>query len=476
MINDERELWLALLFMAEILTSIRVLLRPQRQPANRIAWLVIIHMLPLVGMLTYLLFGEVYIGRRRASQYRRSQRKLPKQASWDSNLALPDNYLPLFKLGYSISGFLPVTGNQALLPADSNAVIEQLVADMASAQQHIHIIFYIWLPDHNGCKVVAALQAAALRGVHCRVLVDSVGSRSLIQSEQWQTMQAAGVKLAQALPIGKLPPFTGRVDLRNHRKIVVIDHSITYCGSQNCADPEFLPKAAFAPWVDMMLRFEGPVAEQNQYLFASDWMMHVREDLSALFKQSLSLPPANSSIWAQVIGTGPMVRASAISEMFTLLSHSAQRQLFLTTPYYVPDESMHNALCTAAYRGVEVTIIFPARNDSWVVSAASRSYYRSLLNAGVNIYEYTGGLLHAKTLTLDGQISMIGSANLDRRSFDLNYENNMLIYSEAVTTQIRQRQSDYLARSKPVSAKQVQAWSLPRRLWNNSIAILGPVL
>ncbi|MFZ1387835.1 MAG: cardiolipin synthase [Thiolinea sp.] len=473
--NSERELFLALLFTAELLTSIRVLLYPQRQPATRVAWLVLIHMLPLLGMLIYLLFGEIYIGRRRAKQYRRSQSQLPAKANWNMSLALPGNYLPLFKLGYSISGFLPVAGNRALLPADSNAVIDQLVADIAAAQQHVHIVFYIWLPDHNGGKIVSALQAAAARGVSCRVLVDSIGSRTLIQSEHWQSMQAAGIKLAQALPIGKFPPFTGRIDLRNHRKIVVIDHWLTYCGSQNCADPEFLPKAAFAPWVDMMLRFEGPIAQQNQYLFASDWMMHVKEDLSALFKQAEPLP-YDSTIWAQVIGTGPSARPSAISELFTLLTHNARRELFLTTPYYVPDESMHNALCTAASRGVEVTIIFPARNDSWVVSAASRSYYSSLLNAGVNIYEYTGGLLHAKTLTLDGQISLIGSANLDRRSFDLNYENNMLIYSEAVTASIRQRQAEYLAGSTQISQKQVKSWSMPRRLWNNSIAILGPIL
>ncbi|HPY40803.1 MAG TPA: phospholipase D-like domain-containing protein, partial [Thiolinea sp.] len=349
--NNEHDLFLALLFTAEILTSIRVLLRPQRQPATRIAWLVLIHMLPLVGMLIYLLFGEVYIGRRRASQYRRSQRKLPNKPTWQASLALPGNYLPLFKLGYSISGFLPVAGNQASLPADSNAVIDQLVADIDAAQQQVHIVFYIWLPDENGCKVVTALEAAAARGVICRVLVDSIGSHSLIRSEYWPRMQAAGVKLAQALPVGKFPPFTGRIDLRNHRKIVVIDQNITYCGSQNCADPAFLPKAAFAPWVDMMLRFEGPIAQQNQYLFASDWMMHVKEDLSPLFGQPTN-SPNEAAVWAQVIGTGPSVRPSAISEMFTLLSHTARRQLFLTTPYYVPDESMHNALCTAAYRGV----------------------------------------------------------------------------------------------------------------------------
>lgn len=468
------ELFLALLFTAEILTSIRVLLRPYRQPSTRLAWLVVIHMLPIVGIIAYFLLGEVYIGSRLERRLRRAQQVLPPKAVWTTNSNLPDRYLSLFRLAYSISGFLPVLGHRVTLPANSDAVIDQLVADIAAAQHHVHIGFYIWLPDHNGCKVIEALKAAAARGVACRVLVDSIGSRDLIRSEHWQAMQTAGVKTATALPVGKFPPFTGRVDLRNHRKIVVIDHSLTYCGSQNCADPAFLPKAKFAPWVDIMLRFEGPVAQQNQYLFASDWMMHVQEDLSALLKQATPTP-LNTNVWAQAMGTGPTVRASAISEMFTQLIDSAQQQLFITTPYYIPDESMHNALCTAAYRGVEVTIIFPARNDSWVVGAASRSYYVSLLQAGVRIYEYTGGLLHAKTLTFDKQISMIGSANLDRRSFDLNYENNILVYSEAVTALVLERQQEYLAGSRRISLQQVNAWPLPQRLWNNSLAILGPL-
>jgi cardiolipin synthase A/B len=262
--------------------------------------------------------------------------------------------------------------------------------------------------------------------------------------------------------------------LRNHRKIMVIDNHITYCGSQNCADPEFLVKAKFAPWVDAMIRFEGPIARQNQHLFASDWMAQVDEDITAFLRQPLL--PGEPGLTAQVIGTGPTARYSAMPEVFATLMFAARRELFITTPYYVPDEAMQAALCASALRGVATTIIFPARNDSWIVGAASRSYYADLLAAGVRIFEYQGGLLHTKSLTLDGAITLIGSANMDRRSFELNYENNILFYDPTLTAEVRRRQDTYLAQSRPVTAEMVSQWSMTRRLWNNTIAMLGPVL
>jgi len=272
-----------------------------------------------------------------------------------------------------------------------------------------------------------------------------------------------------------LRPLRGRIDLRNHRKILVIDNRITYCGSQNCADPEFRIKAKFAPWVDAMMRFKGPIARQNQYLFASDWMAQVDDDdLNPLLRQPL--PSGDHGVTAQVIGTGPTVRNSAMPEVFETLMYTARRELVITTPYYVPDESMQSALCACARRGVATTIIFPARNDSWIVGAACRSYYADLLAAGVRIYEYEGGLLHAKSLTLDGEVTLIGSANMDRRSFDLNYENNILFYDPTLTAEIRRRQDSYLALSHPVTTAMVARWSMARRLWNNTIAMLGPIL
>jgi cardiolipin synthase len=288
-------------------------------------------------------------------------------------------------------------------------------------------------------------------------------------------MREAGIKVASGLAVGNplLRMLTSRINLRNHRKIVVIDGTITYCGSQNCADPEFLVKARYAPWVDAMVRFEGPIAHQNQLLFAGDWMAGVREYLGDMLK-----PPAargGGHMPAQVIGTGPTVRYSAMQEVFQSLLFAARREIVVTTPYYVPDDSLQTALCASAYRGVDTTIIFPARNDSWIVGWASRSYYADLLAAGVKIYEYEGGLLHTKSLTIDGELLLIGSANMDRRSLELNYENNILVHDPDLTEAMRTRQREYIERSKEITVGQVARWSMPRRLVNNTAAILGPL-
>jgi cardiolipin synthase len=465
--------------------AMRAMLRPHRQPAARMAWVVVIFAIPLAGFLAYLMVGDTNIGRRRVARLQQSLARLPDpsqvanpNSSSGVTPTVPEQYRHLFRLGESISGFLPATGNSARLMRDSNASIEAMVADIDAARDHVHLLFYIWLPDHNGMRIAEALMRAAQRGVCCRALADDLGSRRMIGSEHWHEMAAAGVHLARALPIGNplLRVLAGRIDLRNHRKIVVIDDRITYCGSQNCADPEFLVKAKYAPWVDLMVRFEGPIARQNQYLFASDWMPHFKDDIDALLRRPLPAQTEDHGLPAQVIGTGPTVRWSAMPEVFEALIHGARRELTISTPYYVPDESIQAALCTSARRGVRTTIIFPARNDSRIVAAASRSYYAELLAAGVRIFEYPKGLLHTKSLTMDGDIALIGSANMDRRSFELNYENNILLYDPTLTAALHERQQQYLADSLEVTAEQVATWSWHRRLWNNTIAMLGPVL
>ena len=457
-----------------------VLLRPHRQPESRAAWLLMLVAFPYLGVLAYLLLGTTNIGRRRAARLSAIARALPRPETapgWPMAQALADaDDAPLFRLGTSISGYPAVGGNRAELMADSDAAIDHLVADIDAAAHSVHLIFYIWLDDRNGRRVAEALRRAAGRGVACRALVDDLGSRAFIRSAQWPALAGAGVRVLRALPVGNplLRALRGRIDLRNHRKLVVIDNRLTYCGSQNCADPAFLPKAKYGPWVDVFLRFEGPVVRQNQHLFATDWMGHGGDDLTALLAEPM--PPASRGFVAQVIATGPTDRAAAMPELFESLIYAARRELIITTPYYVPVPALQAALCAAANRGVSATLILPARNDDFAVGATSRSHYRALLEAGVRLHEFGPGLLHAKTITIDGHLSLIGSANMDRRSFDLNYENNILVRDEALTAALHARQAHYLASSRRITLDDVVAWGAGRRLWQNTLAIVGPIL
>ena len=461
---------------------VRALVRPHRDPASRIAWVAVIAALPFLGVIAYLLFGETNIGRRRIEKTRRAISSLPPMPpiqSLDNQARTPEvprEYQHLFDTGKSINDFDVAGGNRGRLMEDSNKTIDSMVADIDAATENVHLMFYIWLTDNNGLKMIEALKRAARRGVKCRAMTDSMGSRNLLRSKHWKEMQSAGVDVAVALPI-KYPIIQmlfNRIDLRNHRKVLVIDNQITYCGSQNCADPEFLVKKKYAPWVDAMIRFEGPVVRQNQFLFASDWLASKDDDLNDIL--SAPIKSETAGFPAQVIGTGPTFRFSAMPEMFESLFFAARNELVISTPYFVPDSSIQHALCAAAWRGVKTKVIFPAKNDSRIVGPASRSYYEELLDAGVEIHEYQGGLLHTKSLTLDGNITLIGSANMDRRSFELNYENNILFYDQALTADVRERQEQYLNDARQLTLEEVQAWPLHTRIWNNTLAMLGPIL
>ena len=469
-------------FAIQASLCMRVMLKPHRDPASRIAWLVFIIAVPLFGIVAYILLGDISIGRNRIARMDRVVKGLPRcqdipgMRVKDIQPKLKTPWDHLFQVGQSINGFEPIGGNHGTLLPDSYATIDAMVADIDAATHHVHFIVYIWLLDKNGRKVLDAIARAAKRGVVCRVMADGLGSRILIQSDEWQKLQQSGTKTAVALPIAQtiFAPLFTRVDLRNHRKILVLDNRITYCGSQNCADPEFRIKAKYAPWVDAMIRFEGPIARQNQILFAADWMAHVDEDITDVIME----PVAHFShgFVAQAIGTGPTYRYSAMPEMFESLMYSARKELLITTPYYVPDEPMQAALCASGRRGVETALILPAKNDSWFVAAASHSYYADLLASGVRIFEYVGGLLHNKSLTIDGEISLIGSANLDRRSFELNYENNILFHDIALTSQLRERQLSYRWQAHEITQEAVAEWPVVRRLLNNTVAMMGPAL
>ena len=483
------DILLTIHFILLILITLRILARYDLTSSARLAWFVVILALPYIGVIVYWMFGEVHLGREITKEHHATidelHQRYPEVLGVADTLKqyIATEYQPAFAYGAAVTGFNTTIGNRAELMPDAQSARSRMIADFDAATDHIHVLYYIWLSDETGINTAKALIRAAQRGVTCRAMVDAMGSRKMLSSPLWQEMKDAGVQLGVALPFSNIFKvlLTSRIDLRNHRKITVIDGRITYCGSQNCADPEFRVKPKYAPWVDIMVRFEGPIVAQNQMLFASDWLMVSPETPLSTFTYPTvdkSAPPYDNAAGfaAQVFSDGPTQRRGATPQFLTALITQAQQQLIISTPYFVPDYSLVSALCATAYRGVEVIMIFPKNNDSFVVAATSRSYYWELLEAGVKIYEFNGGLLHAKTLTVDGQISLVGSTNLDLRSFDLNYENNIVLSDAALTADIIQRQFDYISDSDAVTKEAVKAWSLPKRIWNNVVATIGPVL
>ncbi|MFT3976523.1 MAG: cardiolipin synthase [Sphingomonas bacterium] len=470
---------LALLVAAHAAAITRSLLVESRNPYSRAAWLLVLLLMPVIGVLAYVLFGEPWVARRLRREAKATANRIERRAEPGTPSALdqvPERFAAAFRICERIGHWPVVGGNRAAIAADSNAAIDAMVADFDAARATIHISFYIWLTDHNGVKVIEALKRAAGRGVVCRVVVDAIGSRALTRSPYWRAMRDAGVRLCISLPahVG-IPALAGsRIDLRNHRKIVVVDDRVTYCGSQNCADPEFRIKPKFAPWVDIMLRFEGPVVRQNQLLFADDWMIETGEDLIALLPpEPDSAPPGGFP--AIAFGTGPMSAKGAMSDVFVASLYGAEREVVVSTPYFVPDPPLVEALIACARRGVETVLILPARNDSAVVGAMGRANYAQLIEAGVRIFEFRGGLLHAKTLVADGIVALIGSANMDRRSLELNFENNILLACPDLAMEIRGRQHVYLDDAHEVTAEDIRSRPLRHIFWQNLLTIFAPI-
>lgn len=474
------EIATAIIALLEIAVVVRAILRPHREPSARIAWVVVIIVAPIVGLIAYLLLGEIRISNKRREIGRKIERDLPKPAAHDPTIKAIANsdYAAPFALASSVNDLGTTGHNAAHLAADSNVAIDEMVDDIDAALQTIHVTAYIWLDDNNGLKIKEALLRAVKRGVKVRALADAFASRHFIRSKHWRELRDSGAEVRGALPVGNIlwTAIRGRVDLRNHRKLSVIDNRIAWMGSQNLADPEFRIKPHYAPWVDVMTRWEGPVVRHCQYLFVSDWMGEGGEDISSLLVEPMARLGHPGKIAAQVIGTGPINRYDAMPSCFAELIHSARNELVVTTPYFVPDEQVMGALTSAARRGVDTTLVIPKRNDSWIVAATCRSYFQDLISAGVKLYEYHCGLLHAKTMVVDREVGLVGSANLDRRSFELNFENNILFSDCSFAAVMRARQDDYIADSNLVTQARIDQFTIFERLWQNGVAMVSPIL
>jgi cardiolipin synthase len=365
----------------------------------------------------------------------------------------------LDQLGRNIIGPSTLKGSRYELYSDTQEILNKLATDIDGAQTSVLMEFYIWNEGGTADTVLEAVIGAARRGVSCRLLIDALGASAWWKGAQPQQLRDAGVELQAALPVGILQTFIGRTDLRVHRKIVVIDSEVAWTGSMNLVDPRYFKQGAgVGEWVDAMARFQGAVVANLAGTMVSDWILETGDSLHHVVESAgLHLVESDGTVDIQVIPSGPGYSGDGLIQMLLELINAAQEELVLTTPYLAPDDSMTRALRGAAARGVKVSLIVPEKVDSLMTRYASRSYYDELLETGVDIQLYKGGLLHTKSITVDSEITMFGTVNLDMRSLWINYEVSLFVYDKDFSRDIRQLQQSYLddsASLDPVAWKQ----------------------
>lgn len=462
------------------IVTVRVL--SKRRPTGvTVAWLLLVVPFPLLGGFVYVLVGETWL----------SGRRIKRNAQVAEDLRKP---LELMRHRFGVSrafehpaaeaiaqlgiqgGMSPaMEGNRVRIIGTAAESFDALKQDIESAQESCDLLYYIWYPAGRVLEITDALIRAEQRGVQCRVMVDAVAGKSLLRSEWAARMREAGVEIRASLPVNFLRGSLHRVDIRNHRKLAVIDKKVAYTGSLNMADPQHFKKnEGFGAWVDLTARVEGPAAALLDEVFEIDWNMeeskHEHQDLDPA-----SIKRVAEQV-VQIVPSGPGQSQSTLFHMLSAAVHGAQERLILTTPYFVPDESFTTGLIAAALRGVDTTVVVPSKVNGLVVRYASHAYYDDLLDAGVRVCLYDAGLLHAKTVTVDEDVAVIGTVNIDRRSFWLNYELSMVLHGKEAVRSLIDVQKVYVSNSTRLGDTDWVRRSSLHRFAENAAQLFSPIL
>jgi cardiolipin synthase len=470
--------WPTLYLLSEWVIRIAMLLwiPNRRSPEAAKGWLLLIFFLPSLGFLLYWLIGRPTMpaGRRRMTEeLMKKLQPVGERLRVSPNVTHPD-VGPDLNAAVTLAsntGRLPILGGNSLeLLNNYTASIQRLADDIDSAQHHVHLLYYIFAADDVTQPVIAALKRAVQRGVKCRVLVDSLGSKKMLPGLR-KALEGSGVHLVEILKTGLLESFFRRGDLRNHRKIAVIDGCIGYTGSQNLISPTF--KAGIT-YEELVVRATGPIVLELQFVFISDWHLETKEVLDSI--EIFPEPTITGTQPAQVLPSGPTYSSQSTQRLVVLLIHNARKRVVVTTPYFIPDESLQQALQTAAMRGVDVHLIVSEVEDQFLVGQAQKSYYGELLEHGVKIHLFQGEFLHAKHLSIDEEVCLIGSSNMDIRSFILNAEISILVYDQTLTRELIAEQQHYFARSRQLQLTEWKGRSYGQQLSQNVCRLLSPLL
>ncbi len=475
-------IWVPILHVIIVLLFGYRLISVRRPVGVVLAWFLIVVLFPLIGISLYILIGERPVGRKLTRKIIRMDREYAaitetmRQRHLADREQLPPEGRALSLLAESKNGSPVTAGNQIELFTNSLDILQDFINEINQAQHTLYLEFYIWALGGDADRVGEALIAAAKRGVVCKVLLDSLGSKDWFKSSWPQQFTAAGIEVTEALPIQPGRFQFRRADLRLHRKIFVIDSRIVWTGSMNMVDPRtFKQDSGVGEWVDAMVRIEGPAAAQFELTFSFDWS--VDNPKITHFKD---IVPADTSsegkVLAQEFSSGPVYRDDILYQVMLSAIMDAREELTITTPYFGPDDGLIQALMAAAGRGVKVTLIVPKLNDSTLVAWSSRSYYSDLMSSGVNIAEFHGGLLHTKSLLIDRRIAIFGSVNFDQRSLRLNFEISLIVYNEPFCVTLEQLIQSYLAQSDMVDLQQWSKRPRWRILLENAAHLTSPLL
>jgi cardiolipin synthase len=432
----------------------------KRDPESAAGWLLFSFFSPYLAGLLFLLIGSPKLPYARRERQRALDRFIAervKSLEADPALArvinsgMAPRHQPIAALVERLGGLPVFDGNVELL-GNYTATLERIAADIERAEHFIHLLYYIFADDASGHIVADALCRAAERGVSCRVLYDGLGNRAY-RGDLAAQLQAAGVDIRPALPLRLFGSRRTRPDLRNHRKIAIIDGMIGYTGSQNFTNATFKPNIVYE---ELVARVTGPIVSQLGAVFLSDWSSETEQTLPAAELPNLPrLAPIGGDTPCQVLPSGPAYDTDNTALLFAALLYSAQRRAVLTTPYFIPDASLLKAIANAALRGVDVHLIVSVQADQFLVSRAQHSYYEEMLDAGVKIHAVRPPtFIHAKHISIDDDIAVIGSSNFDIRSFRLNLEIVLLAYAKDVVAAQRAIEASYRERADEIKLEE----------------------
>ncbi|MBV8401678.1 MAG: cardiolipin synthase [Acetobacteraceae bacterium] len=442
-----------------------------RKPSSATAWLMLLFLLPWLGLAIFLLLGNPKLSRRRRDEQRKMSELIGKvvaearthpESAAILAPAIPARDEPFVNLNANLSSLPAIGGNAVELLPEYNSVFARIAQDIDQAQHFVHVEYFTTSRDEETECVFAALERAAGRGVRVRMLMDHLGSRKYPNFKAMrERLTAAGIEHHLALPLHFFGARYTRIDLRNHRKIVVIDGQIGYTGSENLIKRNYFRKDAIY-YDELVARIAGPAVSELEAAFATDWYSECGVLLTRQSAPEVAIElKAAGEVLCQVLPSGSGFEDENNLKLFTSLIHAARQRLVITNPYFVPDDALMTAMTSAAQRGVDVTLVNSEVSDQFLVSHAERSYYEDLLKAGVKVYQYGAPvLLHSKHITVDDDIAVIGSSNLDIRSFQLNLEVTLICYGESVVRDLRKVEASNLLRSKPVDLGEWEARSL----------------